>query len=252
MIDIYQEPMRLASAVEERKLTPVMLPFIINNSFFFMMILFMIIYFFSDIPFIKKKEQYIIGRMGRKRWGIWNCLYLLIWSVILSFCLNFIAVMNVGRAGDWLNLTKWRGLVREFAMTNAREQYGAAFQISYPILKNYTPLELLLWQLLLLTLGIFLVGMLMYTISLYAGKLSAILLAFALTAIPNYLDRPFELPNYIYYFLPTVWMRSVYWRTTETYQYPDMVYIVVAEGLVLSILIVLSLWKVQRMDLKEE
>lgn len=250
LIDIYQAPIRTAALSENRTFNVVLLPFLLNSSFFYMMMIFMTIYFFSDVPFIHRSEQYFIGRMGRSRWGLWNVKYLFQWSVVLATSMVLLSILNTVGCGNG-NLMEWSGIMKEFALTDATAQYGIMAEFPYEVLMSYSPIQLLLVQFLMLIAGIFLIGLVLYTGSLFIGKTGAMCLVFLITAVPNYIDRGYRLPTYLYYFMPSIWVRSSYWKTTADYQKPDFIYMLIAQLLLISILIVVGLWKINRMEMKE-
>ena len=105
---------------------------------------------------------------------------------------------------EWSN--EWGKLLRTAATTNALSEYQSSVLIYYDIFSEYTPIELILLEILLCTLICTFVGVLMFLFSLYINKIIAVAggLALAIALFPVLNMHPlicYKLAR----FVPTVW-----------------------------------------------
>lgn len=154
---------------------------------------------------------------------------------------------------EWSN--EWGKLLRTAATTNALSEYQSSVLIYYDIFSEYTPIELILLEILLCTLICTFVGVLMFLFSLYINKIIAVAggLALAIALFPVLNMHPlicYKLAR----FVPTVWAELARIATVDhTYYWlPSLSYMVVFLLVGITIMTGLIMHKIRYMQFNWE
>lgn len=75
------------------KVTPYLLPFLLDEGSAVMMLFLGVVLLFCDAPFIEDEQPYIMLRSGRRIWFIGQMLYIVVASVLYLIVLYFISVL---------------------------------------------------------------------------------------------------------------------------------------------------------------
>lgn len=220
-----------------------MFPFLLNDTYFNKLFLLLILLFFADAPFMEKNQMYIVMRTGKQRWGKRNIVYIFISSFLLVFCTEVITVLHMLPVGEFSN--EWNAVCRTLALTDAGN--CIYFGLDYAVMKQFTPFELFLYGFMSSWAVVMFFGMLMYTVSLCGGRIWAYAVSAAVIFIPQ-VSFLMMFHSEVIYFSPAEWMRCRWWRGEANPAGPDMLYILVAAGLLILILSAIAEWKISRTD----
>lgn len=80
------------------KVTPYLLPFLLDEGSAVMMLFLGVVLLFCDAPFIEDEQPYIMLRSGRRIWFIGQMLYIVMASVLYFIVLYFISVLGAAAA----------------------------------------------------------------------------------------------------------------------------------------------------------
>ena len=156
-MDIYMAPVRGFAFNVGEKAAPYFLPFLLSDIYYLSVFMLSVLYFFSDVPFLGRRQMYIIIRMGRTRWNFYNCIYILA-SGFLIWIAAFIS--NILLMGRQVRFTGgWGKIIGTLAMTDAGVQTGQLINIPYGTIVYYHPVRFLALSFLLSGLAIAVTGM---------------------------------------------------------------------------------------------
>ena len=149
----------------------------------------------------------------------------------------------------WSN--EWGKLLRIAATTNALSQYQSSVVIYSDIFSEYTPLELMVLEILVCTLICTFVGVLMFFLSLYMNKIIAVAggLALAIALFPVLNMHPlirYKLAK----FIPTVWAELARIATVDhTYYWlPSLIYMVLFLLVGIAIMTGFIMYKIRHVE----
>lgn len=104
------------------KVTPYLLPFLLDEGSAVMMLFLGVVLLFCDAPFIEDEQPYIMLRSGRRIWFIGQMLYIVVASVLYLIVLYFISVLVLLPHIEWS--AEWGKLLSTFSQTSAAGQNG--------------------------------------------------------------------------------------------------------------------------------
>lgn len=218
-----------------------------------------IVYINSDVPFMQHVNMYQVIRTGRRRWAIGQIGSISIRSFFVVTISAVAALLpfigNIELSGEWGKV------VKTLASSRASEHFGFEtgqvidFRFFYEILREFTPVELMLITILICTLICTFLGVLMLFLSLFAGKIfavaGALVFVVALFVVENIYG---EWKLIVAHFVPTYWAEVALSATPASgrYRLPSFTYMftfLVAAILVMSVMIY---WKVKCMEFNWE
>jgi hypothetical protein len=208
-------------------------------------------YFYSDVPFIQRNAMYHIIRCGRIKWGI-----IQIESIMISsFVFNMVSfIISVSAMIPYVAFeTGWGKILYTLSRTDARKIYEIALYVPYNSLREYSPLQLMLLTLLLLWLAGSCLGLMMFAVSLWAGKTVAVLLASLWCILPIILDDFISIWKPLFTHLsPLSWVRilDIGSMKYNTPVLPTLSYILIAYTVLCIIFGWAALTKLKSVDLK--
>lgn len=243
-MDIYMAPVRAFAFAVGIKATPYFLPFLLSDVYYLSIFMLSVLYFFSDVPFLGRRQMYIIIRMGRERWNTYNCIYILIAGFMIWLAAFGLNVLLLG--GQVRFAPEWGKVIGTLAMTDAGVQTQQMIALPYGTIANYEPIEFLMLSWLLSGLAISAVGMCMYCISLFAGRICSAVAGSVLVILPGIAAYLFATPlNYV---SPVSWMRIGVFKSGQIMRMPTMQYMIIVLIALLGIFVMVCNWKVKRMD----
>lgn len=182
----------------------------------------------SDLATSSISGMYHAIRVGRQKWGLGQIGGIFFRSLIMVLITIACTILVLLPKVEWSN--EWGKLLRTAATTNALSEYQSSVLIYYDIFSEYTPIELILLEILLCTLICTFVSVLMFLFSLYINKIIAVAggLALAIALFPVLNMHPlicYKLAR----FVPTVWAELARIATVDhTYYWlPSLSYMVV-------------------------
>ncbi|MDO4337226.1 MAG: hypothetical protein Q4C91_03955 [Eubacteriales bacterium] len=184
-------------------------PFYLISFGFLSLFYFGIIYINSDVPFMQHANMYQVIRTGRKKWAAGQIGGIFIRSFVITLLSAVIAILpfmgKLELTNEWgkvvYSLASERIQFSEFILENNLE-----FRFNYEILEEFTPMQLMVITILLCTFICTFLGMVMFVLSLFAGRVVAVsgalvfvVLLFFVQNAPEVYKRPLA------HFVPTYW-----------------------------------------------
>lgn len=224
-------------------------------SFFY----FGIIYINSDVPFMQHANMYQVIRSGRRRWAagqIGGILSRSFFAVV--FCAAAALLPFAGRiefSAEWGKVVKTLASLRELDDFSLEMSSQMEFRFFYEILGEFTPVQLMLVTILLCALICTFLGILMFFVSLFAGKMPAVGAALTLVAALFVVENIHgEWKQIAAYFVPTYWAEVALSATPQSgrYRLPPIPYMFIFLLIGILLMSLLIIWKAKRMEFNWE
>lgn len=200
-------------------------PFLFNANVFISLFWFGIIYINTDIPFMQYSNMYQVIRSGRTKWMLSNIIGIFFRSFTAVIVVAICSVLPLFSHMEIKN--DWGKLLKTYAMTNMSETYKLSYEIPYEILGKYTPVQMMLLMILLLTLIAMFMGILMLTFSLYGNRRLAVAVDVLLVLMIFLVLNAFPEQRMDYAkVIPTVWAQFTKSNSAfgRFYWLPDLKY----------------------------
>lgn len=152
-------------------ISPWVFPFLFTYRYIKITLMIPIVFIFSNAPFIDSNQLFCISRTGRKKWWLGQVIYIFMTSLCYIFLLFVSSIVSNVNNICWNK--EWGEFLGSAGTTNMMEKYGHAYdtvKITGNIIKYYTPLQAMVWSLILMVLSFFLLGMLMFVINSITGN----------------------------------------------------------------------------------
>lgn len=214
-----------------------------------LVVIFCAIYLFAKVSFMNREQLYVFMRVGRVRW-----LYLQIAKII---CVAFVYVLSlfvlpIGIMLPHVELqADWGRLLYTLATTNAGKSVNLSYDISYQIIVKYSPQCLFLEAFLIIWGIIIFIGLLMFWLSLYFSRMTAIVTAnfFACTLIFIENARKAE-QQILVQLVPTEWIKITKMGLTnyegvQSLEFRQIIFRLTIINILLMGLIILRKYKVE-------
>lgn len=216
-------------------------PFYLASFGFLTLFYFGIIYINSDVPFMQHINMYQVIRTGRLRWAIGQIGAIFLRSLTITLLMVLFTILPfLGRiewSADWgkmvYTLASERRVLSEFIVENDLD-----FRFYYEILDRFTPIQLMALAVAVCTLICTFLGLAMFLISLYGGRLPAVAAAAALVLMLYFCEN-FPLQKYkrlMAHFVPTYWAEIALMetRTSGYYRMPSLTYMFAFLGIAIA------------------
>ena len=243
----YLNPLREFSVAVNYPVSWCVFPFVMCSFTYLIIFWFGVIYVNSDV------NMYHAIRSGRRQWGLGQIGGIFLRSLIMVLITIFCTILPLLSKIEWSN--EWGKLLRTAATTNALSRYQSSVVIYYDIFSEYTPLELILLEILICTLTCTFVGVLMFFLSLYINKIIAVAggLALAISLFPVLNMHPlirYKLAR----FVPTVWAELARIATVDhTYYWlPSLTYMVLFLLVGIAIMTSFIIYKIRHVEFNWE
>lgn len=201
---VFLSPVKEFSMQMGCKVTPFLFPFQISNIYFQLLFMLGVVYLFSAVPFMQYWNMYRLMRFGRIRWAL-EQLY-----IIFALALFYVGANLLTNLLLMLDVTtyrlEWGKALYTLSLTNAASEFGGIVQFPYAFINDYSPVQALLYAILISGLCVFLVGILMFFMSLYINRLAAILAAMTLVVLPAVVENMTNSYRWFLFFSPLSWM----------------------------------------------
>lgn len=249
----YLNPLRQFAVAVNYPVSWCVFPFVMCSFTYLIIFWFGVIYVNSDVPFMQHVNMYHAIRSGRRQWGLGQIGGIFLRSLIMVLITIFCTIFPLLSKIEWSN--EWGKLLRTAATTNALSRYQSSVVIYYDIFSEYTPLELILLEILICTLTCTFVGVLMFFLSLYINKIIAVAggLALAISLFPVLNMHPlirYKLAR----FVPTVWAELARIATVDhTYYWlPSLTYMVLFLLVGIAIMTSCIIYKIRHVEFNWE
>ena len=150
------------------KVTPYLLPFLLDEGSAVMMLFLGVVLLFCDAPFIEDEQPYIMLRSGRRIWFIGQILYIVVASVLYLIVLYFISVLVLLPHIEWS--AEWGKLLSTFSQTSAAGQNGISIPFARVITARFDPIPAVLRCVVNGSLVATVLGMLMFFVNLNISR----------------------------------------------------------------------------------
>ena len=228
-------------------ITPWMAPNIIDNAHFVMTYGFAMCYMYSDVPFMQKTELYKIVRKGKKRWCAEKILAISLQGLIMAILtIGMTILIFLPRVQfDW----DWGKVIYTLAYSNSIYKYNIVAKGSQAIIDKYQPIQAMLICFIMLWLEITLLGIFMFTLSLYINRTLAVAVSIAIIAMQMTVYLA-PLMRVLVFVLPFYWCRmSIYGQQAflDIY-YPSFAYCLIASILGLVICVTAAMLRIRKKE----
>lgn len=189
-----------------QKVTPFALPFVLDNPYFLIIFGFCCIYLFSDVPFLTTSQMYLMWRTGKKSWIVNRYLYIFKKSIVLCLSTTLLSIVLLGK--HLLLDIDWGMFWKTMSISDYPATMDLNWPVPYNIIAEYYPLESLLICVGMMILICFMMGIIMFTVSLYWGKNIGIFVASVLnvmTLVYMNMRSSRGLVKFLKYLVPMEW-----------------------------------------------
>lgn len=233
-----------------QKVTPFALPFVLNNPYFLIIFGFCCIYYFSDVPFLTTSQMYLMWRTGKKSWVVNRYLYIFKKSIFLCLSTTLLSIVLLGKhllfAKDW-------GIFWE---TMSISDYPSTMNLNWPvpynIIAEYYPIEALLICIGMMILISFILGVIMFTVSLYFGKNMGILVVSVLnvmTLVYMNMRSSRGVIKFLKYFIPMEWINISFVDGKITTVYLERKEAILIVFFLMVVTLLVNFWFINRIDM---
>ena len=251
MCVLYTISLRKFSYLIGYSITPWFYPFLISINFYNLIYFALFIYFFSDAPFFQRNTIYQMIRCGRIKWGLIQIRKILMSSFIYIISGILVSVMVMF---PYVRLDSgWGNVIYTLSRTDAWKNYEVSLSFNYDIIVQKSPLQMMILTTIILWLAGTCIGLLMFALSLWIGRMFALFVSTIWVILPIILDnyagvwRPLAI-----HFSPISWT-----RITEIGQFkygiprlPSLIFILSAYIMMCVIFSIAALIKLRTIDLK--
>lgn len=243
---VYLTPLKEYAEAIRYPVTPWLMPFLFSNVYFTFFFTCGAVYYYSDIPFMQHSEMYALIRAGRIKWGISKIAGIILGGFAFSAIEIVLSVLPLFPFVDWN--TGWGKLLHTLSMTDAASQYGINLFVPYEILSNYSAIEAVGISFLIGGLVATFLGILMFFISLYFSRLTAICAAmfFAILSVVVYNIR--GIYHWVIYLSPVSWLNLMFIDKGNSQGFDMLSFCVFVLLAVIALGSILILWKLKSTD----
>lgn len=246
---IYNEPVRRFAIEMKHSCAPWVFPYLVSQYMFLLLFFLAVIYVNADIPFLQYQNMYCLIRAGRKKWAMVKIVVLFFRSFFLTGITCLCAGITLFPQIEWT--TGWGTLMKNAAMGRMPEDIYLKYFFFYESMIKKQPVELMCEAILITGLVVFLLSLLLFTVSLFANRIAAVsaavlevlLMFFTLNTHPKIRYR-------IALFVPAIWPEVARMDTPDVgyYWLPSFGYMlaVLAAGIILFCM--LCIYKIDRAE----
>lgn len=228
-------------------------PFFLASHQFMAIFYFCMIYLNTDVPFMQHSNMYQLIRTGRIKWGIGQIAGMILRYLFAIIMAAVIASLPFLGKMEWTN--EWGKVVYTIATQNVSADFisshDLAFTFYYEVLGKYSPI-----QLMLLTIGICILicaflGLAMFLISLFLGRICAVSGAFILVIMIYFVQNATPgMKQTIAYFVPAYWAAVSLIATPSSgyYRLPSLAYMFTFLCIAIAAMGMLILFKIKHME----
>lgn len=203
---IIMSPIRDVSVKMNYPATPWGILFAFSGLYFNLVFIAGAIYLYARVPFMERWQMYQVIRLGRQKWiGI---------QIFKIFAASFLYTAAVLASGVLIMMphlewkADWGKLYHTLALTNVQDEIDLSFFVSYKLINEYEPVELMLVSALVFFLVVSFIGLIMFLISLCLSRAASVItatsLAIAEIAVENAGRR---MQRIMVHIIPTEWIK---------------------------------------------
>ena len=228
-------------------------PYLMTSYYLIGMFYFGIIYINSDVPFMQYENLYQVIRTGRKRWALYQLTGILIRSIFITVAVVIGSIIPF--VGHLLISNDWGKVV--YTLANTRRLDGfykenmVMFRFYPEAVMKFTPFKLMFVTMLICILITTLIGVLMYFIGLYLGKIMAVSLSFASVILLYVVENTMPAARLAAAkVVPFYWIEValMYTKNNGYTRLPSLVYMITVLIAIIAILSFLIYRKIMKME----
>ena len=244
-LNIFLAPVRQAAAYVQLPVSAWVFPFLTSNYYSLMLIMFGFVLFLCDAPFVDSEQAYLIIRCGKKTWLKGQLLYICLASAVYFLTVFLMSVLlllpNITFYPDWGKL------VRTLSQTDLSMQFNVSLDISYKIIRLYSPAAAMGLSLLMAWLIGVLLGVLLFILNAFFSRAVGVMVTSGMVLLEIFaLNNAFRFT----YVSPVSWMSLSILDTEGFSKYPTLSYTLVCTLLMIFILSAIALRWSKKRDIK--
>jgi len=203
---VYQAPVRKISIMMNYPATPWIWICMFSSLYYDLIVLLGAVYMFSKVPFMNRSQMYIFLRMGRTDWIISQIVKMGFCSILYTLLLFFFSVIIML---PHIEFEKgWGKLLYTLALTNASDTAKMLFDIPYRILAEEAPILMFVKVFFVVSGIIFLIGLLMFIISIWISRAAALLINTFFCCFPVIIENARKAEQqFLVKIIPTEWIK---------------------------------------------
>lgn len=238
-------------------ITPYFFPFLISFVYYQLFYTMIVMYSFSNVPFQDYSQMYQLIRLGNTRWTLGHVIYILLNSI-------FLVLVTVGE-GILIMIPKldigleWGKVIRTLAVSNAEEEYNLyAIPFDNVFMNHYSAITGMGLAIGISIFVTFFLGMLMFGVSVYFGRIAALFAASVEIVLPIFcLNLSYGSMYRLNAIAPVAWLSLVSYEAEKMgfRVMPDIRYIFLMMIPISLCLVGLTIYRTKRMEIyfiKEE
>ena len=206
----------------------------------FIFLLFFVV-LLCDAPFINKTQQMIVLRSGRMSWGFGKILYIIAASALYIFSMYLFSWIILFPYIEFSD--HWGKAVMTLAKTDASLQFGIGGMFKGKLVDYFSPSQALFFSVFLSLLAEIFLGMLLFVGNYISIRLRlGLVLSLAMVVFDMGITvSPVASDNMITYFSPVTWSSLSIINIGGFGRTPDIVFIMIMYGILLTVLFICSL-----------
>lgn len=248
ILHVFLSPLKDFCRDVQYPVSPWSLVFAFTSPYFTFFFFAGIIFFFSNVPYMQYDQMYQVIRTGRLKWISAKMIHIFFSSIIIvvmEIVLSFLPLL-----GSLQIEAGWGKVLYTLSMTEARELYGIPFTVYYDVLNFYEPYQAMLIISVILILLILFFGLLMFCLSLYFSRMTAITIAMGINIFQIVALNISSRYPWIFFVSPVSWVDIIGISMKNDGKLPSFSYIVSFLIVASIILILLNLRKIKKIDLE--
>ena len=180
--------------------------FLFSNVYFDVVFFMGAIYLYAKVPFMERQQMYAFIRLGKYKWISVQILKMFV-SAFLYVATVFIASMLLIIPRIELDMG-WGKLYYTLASTDALDKTDIIFDISYNLINRYEPIALMLLSYVLISLIVFLIGIVMLLVSMCVSRILSIIISSSFAIMPILIENlGVGLQQIAVKTIPTEWIK---------------------------------------------
>lgn len=244
-LNIFLAPVRQAAAYVQLPVSAWVFPFLTSNYYSLMLIMFGFVLFLCDAPFVDSEQAYLIIRCGKKTWLKGQLLYICLASAVYFLTVFLMSILlllpNITFSPDWGRL------VRTLSQTDLGLQFNASLDISYKIIRLYSPAAAMGLSLLMAWLIGVLFGVVLFVLNAFFSRAVGVMVTSGMVLLEIFaLNNAFRFT----YVSPVSWISLSILDTEGFSKYPTLSYTLVCTLLMIFILSAIALRWSKKRDIK--
>lgn len=183
---------------------PWILPFMGQNAYFRFVYGISVVYFYSNVPFMQRYEMYVLMRQGRIQWASAKLLRIWISAIMLAAVTFILSILPLIPHLEWT--FQWGKLYHTLALTDAGAMHHVKLFFSYDLISGNNALITVLLSFTVLCIVTGLMGTVLFTLSVCAGRTAAVLSGTFFAVLSVVFENLYIWQEWIGFISPFSWL----------------------------------------------